>query len=81
MKFSKFISELNRRNVFKATIAYLAIAWVVIQISSVILPAFNAPDYSQKAIIYVLSVGLIFWVGFSWIYDWTPDGLQKLMTS
>ena len=77
MKFSKFISELNRRNVFKATIAYLAIAWVVIQISSVILPAFNAPDYAQKAIIYVLLVGLIFWVGFSWIYDWTPDGLQK----
>ena len=77
MKFSKFISELNRRNVFKATIAYLAIAWVIIQISSVILPAFDAPDYAQKAVIYVLLVGLIFWVGFSWIYDWTPDGLQK----
>jgi len=77
MKFGKFISELNRRNVFKATIAYLAIAWVFIQIASTVLPAFNAPDYAIKIIIYLLLVGLIFWVGFSWIYDWTPDGLQK----
>jgi len=77
MKFSKLISELKRRNVFKATIAYLAVAWVVIQISSIVLPAFNAPTYALKTIIYLLSVGLVFWIGFSWIYDLTPEGLQK----
>lgn len=77
MDFRKFISELNRRNVIKSTIAYLAVAWVFIQIASTVLPAFNAPDYTIKIIIYILLVGLIFWVGFSWIYDWTPDGLQK----
>ena len=77
MKFRKFISELNRRNVFKATIAYMAVAWVVMQIASVVLPAFNAPDYSLKALIYLLAIGLIFWIGFSWIYDLTPSGLQK----
>jgi adenylate cyclase len=77
MNFRKFISELNRRNVIKSTIAYLAVAWVFIEIASTVLPAFNAPDYAIKIIIYLLLVGLIFWVGFSWIYDWTPDGLQK----
>ncbi len=77
MKFRNLISELNRRNVIRSTIAYLAVAWVFIQIASIVLPAFNAPDYAIKIIIYLLSVGLIFWVGFSWIYDWTPDGLQK----
>lgn len=77
MKFRKFISELNRRNVFKATIAYLAVAWVIMQIASVVLPAFNAPEYSLKALIYLLAIGLVFWIGFSWIYDLTPSGLQK----
>ncbi len=77
MKFREFISELNRRNVIRSTIAYLAVAWVFIQIASIVLPAFNAPDYAIKIIIYLLSAGLIFWVGFSWIYDFTPDGLQK----
>lgn len=77
MKLSKLISELKRRHVFKATIAYLAISWVIIQIASVLLPTFNAPDYVLKAVIFVLFVGLIIWVGFSWIYDFTADGIQK----
>ena len=77
MKLSKFISELKRRHVLKSTIAYLAIAWVVIQIASIILPTFNAPDYVLKAMIYLLSIGLVFWIGFSWVYDLTPEGFQK----
>lgn len=77
MKFRKLISELQRRNVFKATIAYLAVAWVIIQIASVIFPAFDAPGYAIKVLIYLLVIGLVFWIGFSWIYDLTPDGIQK----
>ena len=77
MKLHKLISELKRRHVFKSTIAYLAIAWIIIQIASIILPAFYAPDYALKALIYVLAIGLFFWIGFSWIYDLTPDGLRK----
>ena len=77
MKLSKIISELKRRHVFKATIAYLAVAWVIVQIASVVLPAFDSPDYVLKALIYFLSFGLVFWIGFSWIYDLTPEGFQK----
>ncbi len=77
MTFQKFISELKRRNVFKATIAYLAVAWIIVQLFSVLFPAFNAPDYAIQVLMYVLAVGLVFWIAFSWIYDWTPEGLQK----
>ncbi len=77
MKWSTLISELKRRHVFKSTIAYLAISWIVIQIASTILPAFDAPEYVLKALIYILCVGLIFWVAFSWVYDLTADGIQK----
>ena len=77
MKFQKFISELVRRNVIKAIIAYLAIAWVIIQIASVLFPVFNAPDYSLKVLIYILSVGLLLWIGFSWVYDLTSEGFRK----
>ena len=77
MKFNELISELKRRHVFKSTIAYLAISWVVIQIASTILPTFDAPDYVLQGLIYVLSIGLIFWIGFSWMYDLTADGIQK----
>lgn len=77
MRLRKFISELNRRNVFKAIIAYLAVAWVILQIASIILPIFETPDYSLKIVIYVLSVGLILWIGFAWVYDLTSKGFKK----
>ena len=77
MKWSKLISELKRRHVFKSAIAYLAISWIVIQIASTILPSFDAPDYMLRGLIYFLAIGLIFWIGFSWYYDLTPDGIQK----
>jgi len=77
MKFNKLISELSRRNVFKAIIAYLAIAWIVVQIAFTVLPVFDAPDYSLKILIYLLSIGLILWIGFSWVYDLTSEGFKK----
>src|SRR5210317_518718 len=77
MKWSKLISELKRRHVVKSTIAYLAISWVIIQIAATIFPIFNAPDYALKTLIYILTIGLVLWIGFSWVYDFTADGIQK----
>lgn len=77
MKLNKLISELKRRHVFKSTIAYLAIAWVIIQIASIVFPAFNAPDYAIKILFYILGGGLPFWMIFSWMYDLTSEGFQK----
>ncbi len=77
MKFREILAELQRRNVFKALLAYLAVAWVVIQIASILLPAFNAPEYAMKVLLVVLGIGFFFWAVFSWIYDLTPNGFQK----
>src|SRR5262249_32284862 len=38
-------AELKRRNVFKAGIAYLALGWVVTQVTSTVAPAFNLPGW------------------------------------
>jgi hypothetical protein len=68
MKLSKIISELKRRHIFKSAVIYLAVTWVIMQIASIVFPTFDAPDYVFKALVYFLSFGLIFWIGFSWIY-------------
>ena len=36
-----FVTELKRRNVIRAALAYLAVAWLVIQVSETILPLFG----------------------------------------
>jgi TolB-like protein/Tfp pilus assembly protein PilF len=77
MDLRKVYSELVRRNVFRAVLAYLAVAWVLIQIASTLLPVFNAPPYLLEGLIYLLAVGLVFWTVFSWIYDLTPEGFER----
>lgn len=77
MDVKKIYKELVRRNVFRAVLAYLAVAWVLIEAASTILPTFGAPEYVIKGLIYLLSIGLIFWIGFSWVYDLTPEGIRR----
>jgi len=77
MRLKKLYRELVRRNVFRAVVAYLAVAWALIEISSVILPVFDAQPFMMEGLIYLLAIGLVFWTGFAWVYDLTPDGWKK----
>lgn len=77
MNLNKFYRELVRRNVFRAVLAYLAVAWVLIEFTSVVLPAFDAPPYLLQGLIYLLAIGLFFWAGFAWVYDLSSEGWKK----
>ena len=73
---SKFFEELKRRNVIKATIAYLVVAWILIQVASILLDTFNAPDWIIQAFTIILAIGLPIWIVISWVYDITPKGIE-----
>jgi TolB-like protein/Tfp pilus assembly protein PilF len=77
MRFKKYIEELKRRNVFKAAIAYVIMAWVVIQVASIVLGGFDAPTYIFKLIVFVICIAFPFWLVFAWVYDITPEGIKK----
>jgi TolB-like protein/lipoprotein NlpI len=77
MNFRRFISELKRRNVPRAALAYLVVAWMIIQVSSILLPTFEAPPYVMQIIVVGLFVGFPLWVLFSWIYDISSKGIIK----
>ena len=40
-----FFAELKRRNVFRASAAYLALGWVVTQVTSTVAPALHLPEW------------------------------------
>lgn len=76
-KWNRFFQELRRRKVLRAIIGYLAVAWLLLQVASVIFPAFDLPEFAIKVMIYILALGLVMWIVFSWFYDWTSEGWQK----
>jgi adenylate cyclase len=44
-----FIAELKRRNVFRVGVAYAIVGWLLIEVASVLLPTFDAPDWVMCA--------------------------------
>lgn len=77
MNLKNYIAELKRRNVFKAAVAYLLIAWLVAQVASIFLPAFNAPPFILKTILFILIIGFPINLIFAWVYEITSEGLKK----
>ena len=73
----KLFDELKRRNVIKATMAYIVIAWVLMQVLTLILPIFLAPEWVLQTLMILMLVGLPIWMIFSWVYEVTPEGLKK----
>ncbi len=72
-----FIAELKRRNVIRMAGLYLVGAWLVIQVSSTVLPMFNSPAWLPRSIVLLLAVGFVPMLVFSWVFELTPDGIKR----
>ena len=72
----KLFEELKRRNVFRVGIAYLAIAWVLLQITDVIAPILVLPDWLARAVLFLLAIGFPIVLLLAWAYELTPDGIK-----
>jgi TolB-like protein/Flp pilus assembly protein TadD len=72
-----FYSELKRRNVFRAAIAYLALAWLLTEVAGTLFPVFGIPDWGVRFVVIVLALGFVAALVFSWIYEFTPEGIKR----
>lgn len=69
--------ELQSRNVFRVGIAYLAFAWLIVQIGSIVFPAFDVSNAAQQALIIAFALGFPIVLVCAWVYEITPDGLKR----
>ena len=74
---NNFFNELKRRNVIKETIAYIVVAWVFLQVTTMVLTIFEAPSWVSKTLTFIIAMGLPVWIFFSWAYQVTPEGFKK----
>ncbi len=71
------LDELHRRNVFRMAGLYLVGAWLVVQVASTVFPLFGFGATPARIAVIVLAVGFFPALLFSWVFEWTPDGLKK----
>ena len=72
-----FLSELKRRNVIRVGIAYIVVAWLIMQFADVVLNNIEAPGWVFQVIMLMLAIGLPLVLIFAWAFEMTPEGLKK----
>ncbi len=72
-----FIAELKRRNVIRMAGLYLVAAWLVVQVGATLLPVFDAPPWTMKALVLTLAVAFVPALAVAWIFELTPQGLKR----
>ena len=72
----RVFGELRKRNVFKVSVAYAILAWLIVKLVDVISPAVNPGDRVLQIIGLIFILGFPVIVLFAWAYELTPEGLR-----
>lgn len=70
-------NELKRRNVLRVGVAYVVVAWLLIQVTETIFPLFGFDDAPARIVVIVLAIGFFPALIFAWAFEITPEGLKK----
>ena len=70
-------TELKRRNVVRVAVAYVIVAWLLLQVADVVLNNIETPTWVFQVILLLLIIGFPVVLIFAWAFELTPEGLKK----
>ena len=70
------VREIKRRNVFRMAVLYIVAAWLIMQVTEVLITLTNLPDWIGPTILGLLAVGFPIALILSWFYEITPAGIS-----
>jgi TolB-like protein len=73
----EFFAELRRRHVFRVALAYLVVAWLVLQVVNVLAPLLDVPLWVSKSILLFLIAGFPVALVLAWAFELTPEGVKR----
>ncbi|HEX4697450.1 MAG TPA: hypothetical protein VH254_07225 [Candidatus Udaeobacter sp.] len=74
---SSFFSELRQRKVYRVAVGYAVAAWLVVQISATVMPAYHAPDWILPLVITAVALGFPVALVLAWVFDIKGGAIEK----
>ncbi|MBW2541495.1 MAG: hypothetical protein JRF15_05325 [Deltaproteobacteria bacterium] len=71
------IAELKRRNVFRVGVAYAIFGWLLVEVASVVLPTFEAPEWVMQVFTFLVILGFPLALIFAWVYVVKTSGTAR----
>ena len=75
--FADLIAELRRRHVVRFAIGYCAVAFVLLQLGEIVLPAFGMGEWGLRVLVIVVVLGFPPGVALAWVYERTREGIRR----
>src|SRR5256714_5168550 len=76
MNARSFFTELKRRRVYSVAVAYVVVAWLLIQVATQVFPFFDIPNRVVRLIILLSIVGFPIAVVCAWAFEMTTEGIK-----
>ena len=75
---NSFFRGLKQRKVYRVALGYPVVAWLAIQISARVMPAYHAPEWILPIFITLVALGFPVALVLAWAFDVTPSGIEKI---
>jgi hypothetical protein len=72
----KLFKELRRREVFRSAGLYTGVAWIAVEVSSVLFDVYDLPEWALQGTIVLAVIGLPVTIVLAWIFDITDKGIE-----
>jgi serine/threonine-protein kinase len=71
---TQWLTEIRRRKVHRALLAYAALCWLMAQVMQFLADAYAWPAWTLRAAVAVFLLGIPVVVSIAWFFDLTPEG-------
>ena len=75
--YQRLFAELKRRKVFRVAAVYGAVAFVVLQVADILVPALNLPETFTTGVALLSMLGFPIALVLAWAFESTPAGIQR----
>jgi TolB-like protein len=74
---SRTLADLRRRKVVRVAATYGVVAWLAVEVSSVVIPALHLPEWVISAVVITAMAGFPITLLLAWVFDLTPQGVIR----
>lgn len=71
------MAETQRRRVPRVVLAYLVVAWLVLQVGDVVVEPLGLPEGTMRLLIVLVVLGFPPAICLAWVFDLTPAGVER----
>jgi len=75
--FQEFLTELKRRRVFRALLAWGVLSFAVLQVYEPVMHGLHLPEWTLSFVVVVLGLGFPVTAALSWLFDIKATGIER----